>query len=134
MLLIKKTALPWVKLSSSNEQYKGKSYANFTLTAFKPLSPCFVSKVTWSFSRIKRVLRPEECTKMSLLPSAGEMNPKPFASLKNFTVPCCIVIVIKIIMGPGSAWFRLFFVPLMLPWLYSMLCRLTAGLLYIPVL
>jgi len=72
-------------------------YASFTLMAFKPLSPFCISKTTWSFSRIEFVFSPEECTNISLLPSAGAMNPKPFASLKNFTVPCCMVMIVKII-------------------------------------
>lgn len=72
------------------------NYANFTLTAFKPLSLFCTSKTTLSFSRIILVFNPEECTNMSLLPSAGVIKPKPLASLKNFTVPSCIVIVLKL--------------------------------------
>jgi hypothetical protein len=26
----------------------------------------------------------------------GVINPKPFVSLKNFTVPCCIIILLNI--------------------------------------
>ena len=73
-------------------------YASLTLTAFNPFSLFSTSKTTLSFSRIILVFNPEECTKMSCPPSAGEINPKPFVSLKNFTVPCCIVLVLKIVL------------------------------------
>ena len=71
------------------------AYASFTLTAFNPFCPFCTSKVTLSFSRMFLLTKPDECTKMSSHPADGEINPKPFVSLKNFTVPSCIVMVLK---------------------------------------
>src|SRR5690606_3855230 len=70
------------------------AYANLTFTAFIPLFPCLTSKVTLSFSRILSI-SPVVCTKMSSPPFDGVMNPKPLVSLKNFTVPSCMVLILK---------------------------------------
>ena len=64
-----------------------------TFVASGPFSPSRGSYSTFAFS--VRVLNPspeifEKCTKRSLPPSSGVMNPYPFASLNHFTVPVAI--------------------------------------------
>ena len=76
--------------TSYNESSAAVNYINVTFTAFKPFLPFWTSKDTRSFSRIL-LTKPDTCTKMSGPPFDGVIKPNPLVSLKNFTVPSCIV-------------------------------------------
>jgi hypothetical protein len=59
-----------------------------------PLGPIFTSNVTFWFSYNERNSVDwisEKCANRSSLPSAGMMNPYPFASLNHLTTPAAIV-------------------------------------------
>lgn len=65
--------------------------AIWTFTAFMPFLPCLVSNVTVSPSRILST-KPLTWTKISCPEAESVMKPKPLVSLKNLTVPFCIVL------------------------------------------
>src|SRR5947208_15462392 len=67
----------------------GPGYAGRTFTAFGPLSPASASYSTFAPSARERKPSPAIpvwWTKRSLPPSSGVTKPKPFSSLKHFTV------------------------------------------------
>lgn len=64
----------------------GVAYASWTLTAFKPFLPCWVSNVTESPSRTLST-KPLTWTKISSPEFESTTKPKPLVSLKNLTVP-----------------------------------------------
>jgi len=70
------------------------NYDSFTFTAFNPFLPSSMSKVTSSFSLILSI-KPVECTKYSFEEFVSLMNPNPFDSLKNFTVPLLIYLFLN---------------------------------------
>ena len=81
------------------------NYTSFTSTAFNPFCPSFNSKVTSSFSLMLSI-NPVEWTKYSFDESSSLINPKPFESLKNFTVP--LFIIIKLIQRKVHIVFEVF--------------------------
>src|SRR5689334_20265935 len=73
--------------------------ADFRLTALLPRASGWTSNDTLSPSLSE--LRPAASTAVawtntSLPPPSGAMKPKPFAELKNFTVPIVIVIFLRL--------------------------------------
>jgi len=73
-------------------------YSATTFAAAGPFWPCsMVNSTCWPSLRVLKLVDwiAEKCTNTSLLPSAGEMKPKPLSALKNFTVP--VVLLDKII-------------------------------------